>query len=132
VSLQAQTAPLGSAASPITIFTVGASEEEFGLSCAIDVNVPPNGALNSEGASAQGMVTLVLGWTNPGTPPQVASIPITAEANSAAGYDPNAHSTAFNGAAGTAIWYYTIWTVDSEVAAQSSYDFSITLKQLPS
>jgi hypothetical protein len=132
VSLQAQTAPLGSAASPITIFTVGASEEEFGLSCAIDVNVPPNGALNSEGASAQGMVTLVLGWTNPGTPPQVASIPITAEANSAAGYAPNPQSTAFNAAAGTAIWYYTIWTVDSEVAAQSSYDLSITLKQMPS
>jgi hypothetical protein len=131
VELQNQTASLGSAASPVTVFTVGASDAEFWLSCGINANAPFNQALNSEGAPAEGMVTLVVGWTNPGTPPQAASISITAESNSAGLFDVNSKITSFNGAAGTVIWYYTIWTVDSEIAAQSSYNLSIYLKQLP-
>jgi hypothetical protein len=132
VSLTGQTAALGSATSPVTIFTVGESNAAFTLSCAINVTAPDTGVLNSEGQPAEAMVTLVYGWTYP--TPQPWSGTMSAEAFDTPGLfqGSNAHIAAFGALAGTTIWYYTIWTVDSEIAAESSYDLSITLKQTSS
>jgi hypothetical protein len=132
VSLSQQTASLGSAASPVTIFTVGASVAEFAISFTADVNVLNNEVLNSEGNPAEGMVMVVVGWTNSGTPEQADDLSITAASDTAGGYTPGSRTAAFSGAPETTIWYYTIWTVDPEIAAQSSYDLSISLKQMAS
>jgi len=126
VSLEFQAAALGSATSPVVLFTVGDCAADFTFSCAIDVIVLPAGALVSPGTLAGAMLTLVYGWTYP--TPQAYSNQISAIANSDT-LGQNTHTSAFAAAAGTTIWYYTIWTVDPEVAAESYYDLSITLKE---
>ncbi|MGA2475213.1 MAG: hypothetical protein ABSF73_01190 [Terriglobia bacterium] len=134
VSLSAQTASLGSVTSPVTLFTVGDSSAEFTLSCAIDCFIPVDerDILNSQGNYASALVTLVYGWTYAGNP-QPGSNTIYAEAddtNPPASQVPASHISAFEAAAGTIIWYYTIWAVDSEIAAETTYDLNITLTQL--
>ena len=127
VSLNEQTAALGSVSSPVTLFTVGESNADFTLSCAINVVVPGTGVLNSEGNLAEAMLTLIYGWVYP--TPQAFSNQISASANTLQSPGQNTHTSAFAAEAGTAIWYYTIWTVDPEIAADSYYYLGITLKE---
>jgi len=130
VSLEFQTASLGSAASPVILVTVGESGGDFTFTCGIQVEAPGNGALNSQNNPAMAMLTLVYGWTYP--TPQAYMNEISASANTLLPLGMNTHLTSLAAAAGSTIWYYTIWTVDSEIAAEAIYNLSITLNQLSS
>jgi hypothetical protein len=127
---EGKTSSIGSVTSPVTLFTVGGSDTEFILSCAIALMVPPDGVLNSQGTPATALLTLVYGWTNPGGMGP-GSNSISGQANTwGLGLDaPNSYISAFKAAAGTTIWYYTIWTVDSATAENASYVLSITLTE---
>jgi hypothetical protein len=130
VSLEFQTASLGSAASPVILVTVGESGGDFTFTCGIQVEAPENGALNSQNNPAMAMLTLVYGWTYP--TPQAYMNEISASADTLLPLGTNTHLTSLAAAPGSTIWYYTIWTVDSEIAAEAIYNLSITLNQLSS
>jgi hypothetical protein len=109
--------------------TVGESGGDFAFTCGIQVWAPANGALNSQNNPANAVLTLVYGWTYP--TPQAYSNEISAAADTLSPLVPgtNAHLSAFAAAAGSTIWYYTIWTVDPEITAEAFYNLSITLNQ---
>ncbi|MGB9487676.1 MAG: hypothetical protein WCD04_16380 [Terriglobia bacterium] len=124
VSLAAQTASIGSATSPVILFTVGDSEENFGFSYGFDVVVPGNVAVNY-GA----MLTLVWGWTYPTPQPWTESK--TAMGNTQGGtMNTQSGAMGFMALGGTTIWYYALWFVDSEIASEASYDLNITVTQM--
>jgi hypothetical protein len=133
VSLSSQTAALGSASSPLVIFTVGSSDATFRLTATIDCNVPATQILNSEGVFAGATLTLTYGWMNSGSSApaeiQISAMAFSDPANSDGS---NGHVSVFLAAAGSTIWYYTTWTVDSALPPGSYYDLSIVLEQIPS
>jgi hypothetical protein len=130
VSLENQTASLGSAASPVTIFTVGGADAEFAIQITVNCVVPITMTLNSQGAFAGVMLTFVFGWMNQGSPPFPWGGQFSAEAFSNDVSLDNGQRTGFSAVAGTSIWYYTTWTVDSALPPGSFYNLSIALEQL--